>query len=195
MKTYKRKHYFINKQLQTKYMVITIIMLLVYSALFVVILFLPYIIPLEFGTSLEEKTRAAKMLLELHKSVWPAIGTVILIMSGLSIFITHKIAGPVYRFKKVLAEISAGNLDITIKLRKYDDLQDLAEDMNTVVADLREFVRALKNDYQTMTVCIQELEEQLRGKSINDDSRRDLINKMQASRDNIARTLDKYSTR
>lgn len=193
MKPYKRRHFFIDKKLQTKYALLTVILLFVYTGLLVVSIFLPYILPLEMGGTIEEQTKAARMLLSLHKSVWPAIGLSILVMSGLSIFITHQMAGPVYRFRKVLAEISAGNLDLNIKLRKNDDLQDLASDMNAVIGELREFVQTLKSDHEIMSSCIQSLEEQIRNKTIDDTSGRDLISRMQERRENIARALDKYS--
>jgi len=193
MEKYKRRQYFIDKKLQMKYVILTLLLLLIYSILFVIILFVPYMIPVELGSTIEERTTAARMLLALHKSVWPSLGMVIIIMSGISIFITHKIAGPVYRFKKTLAEISAGNLEVKIRLRKNDDLQDLAEDINSVVDELREFVKTLKDDYQTMTICIDQLEQQICDKSINDVSGRELIGKMQNSKENIARALDKYA--
>ena len=123
MAKFKRRKYFIDKQLQTKYLVLTILLLAIYTFLFVVILIFPYIVPLTFDAPLEEQAEAARMLLTLHKSIWPALGAVILIMSSVSIFITHKIAGPVYRFKQTLAEISGGNLDVSIKLRDKDDLR------------------------------------------------------------------------
>ena len=193
MKNYKRRNYFIDRKLQTKYIIVTLLLLLVYTALFVVILFTPYIIPLQMDYSLEEQSRAARMLLALHKSVWPALGLVIVIMSGLSIFVTHRVAGPVYRLRKALSEVAAGNLNFTIKLRKNDDLQDLAADMNLVVEELREFVKTLKDDHETLSVCIGDLEKQIENRSISAESGRELIDKMETSRKMIALTLDKYS--
>jgi methyl-accepting chemotaxis protein len=143
-------------------------------------------------TPLEEQTRAARTLLSLHQSVWPAIGVVIVIMSVLSIFITHKIAGPVYRLKKVLAEVAAGKLGVTITLRKNDDLQDLAAGLNVVVGDLREFVTTLKADHEVLSRCLGELEEQA-ALADQGEAGRELLARLQASRQSMARTLDKYS--
>lgn len=193
MATYKRRRYFIDKPLQTKYLVMTILLLAVYTLLFVTILFVPHMISLSGEGSLTEQTNAARTLLTLHTSVWPALGIVILVMSTLSIFITHKIAGPVYRFKKVLAEISGGNLDISIKLREKDDLKDLADEFNLVINELRVFVASLREDYATMSACINDLEEQIRDKRISIETGQELIKKLQSGRESIARTLDKYA--
>jgi methyl-accepting chemotaxis protein len=194
MALFKRRQYFIDKQLQTKYIVLTILLLAIYTLLFVAILFLPYAIPLSFDYPVEEQTKAARMLLTLHKSIWPALGTVILIMGAVSIFITHKIAGPVYRFKKVLAEVSAGNLDISIKLRKRDDLKDLAEEMNGLIAELRSFVGTLREDHSALAACIDEIEEQIRTNQITSETGRELIEKLKSSKDKTAKALAKYSS-
>jgi len=52
------------------------------------------------------------------------------------LFYSHKIAGPVYRFKKVTEEVAKGNFDIEINLRKNDEFKDLAESMNTMIREL-----------------------------------------------------------
>jgi len=189
----KRKRYFIDRKIQTKYIVLTILLLLLYTFLFAVILFLPYIIPLSLDYPIEEQTKAARMLLNLHTSVWPALGVVILIMSALSIFFTHKIAGPVYRFKKDLAEVSAGNLDITIKLREKDDLKDLAQDLNLMIKELRVFVQTLQGNDEAMLSCINELEDQIKDNKISSEAGRELIDTIQANRANIAQVLKKYT--
>lgn len=193
MAKHKRRSFFIDKQIQTKYIILTILLLLLYTFLFAVILFLPYIIPLSFDYPIEEQTRAARMLLNLHASVWPALGVVILIMSALSIFVTHKIAGPVYRFKKDLAEVSAGNLDITIKLREKDDLKDLAEDLNAMIKELRVFVQTLQGNDEAMLLCINELEDQVKNNKISSEAGQELIDTIQENRANIAQVLEKYT--
>lgn len=193
MAGYKRRKYFIDKQFQTKYMVLTILLLIVYTLFFVVILFTPYVIPLYFDYPLEEQTKAARMLLSLHKSVWPALGIVILSLGALSIFITHKIAGPVYRFKKVLGEILAGNLNVSLQLRKRDDLKDLAEDLNMVIKELQFFVQTLQKDHKTMSLCLRELEDQVNQKNVDSETGQELIKQIRASQENISQVLGKYS--
>lgn len=193
MAKFKRRQYLVDKKLQLKYVVLTIILLLLYSFLFAAILFIPHILGLSSGNTLEEQTRAARTLLNLHASVWPALGFVIVILSGISIFITHKVAGPVYRFRKVLAEVADGNLDISIQLRKRDDLHDLAEDMNKVIGELRDFVQTLQEDHETISACIEELEEKISSNQISSETGNELINKLKASKQKTAETLQKYS--
>lgn len=193
MAKFNRKRYFIDKPLQTKYIVLTILMLLIYTLLFVLILIFPHILALSFDTPLAEQTEAAKTLLILHKSIWPALGIVILIMSGVSILITHKIAGPVYRFKQTLAEISEGNLDVTIKLREKDDLKDLAEELNDVISEFKGAVTTLQKNHDVISSCIEDLNVQIKNKQISRESGERLIKMMQTNQDNISHVLSKYS--
>lgn len=194
MAKYKRRRYFIDHSFQLKYIVLTILLLLLYTMLFVAILFTPYVVPLYFDYPLDQQTQAARMLLSLHKSIWPALGVVILVLSGLNIFITHKIAGPVYRFRKVFAEISRGNLDITVRLRKHDEFKDLAEGLNVVVGELRTCVETIQGGHETVATCISELERQLSEKQISSDTGLELIARLQASQENRLQILHKYAT-
>ena len=56
-------------------------------------------------------------------------------MIGMIVFIllTHRIAGPLYRFEKDLEEIASGNLSKRINLRKTDQMTELQEALNSFV--------------------------------------------------------------
>ena len=188
----KRKNYFIEKRFQIKYMLLTMLLLLVYSFIFVVIIFAPYMLTLYFNYPLVEKTEAARAILLLHAKVWPGISIVILLFGAVSIFITHKIAGPLYRLKKSLSQVTEGNLNVVVKLRKWDDLQDLAEHVNILIEELRTFVTTLRNDYNLLSEYILELEHKIEIKMLTEESGREIINKVQESRKNIENALKKF---
>lgn len=188
-----KRQFFIDKRLQTKYALLTVLLLLVYSMLFAFILFTPYIFKLETGATLEEKTAAARVLLELHKSVWPALGLVVAILSVISIFVTHKIAGPVYRFKKDIAEICTGNLDITFRLRKRDDLKDLAESLNMVITELRTCVNTIQKDQEIKAACIAELEALARANKADSEAVGSIMETLKKSEQQAAQAIEKYT--
>lgn len=56
---------------------------------------------------------------------------------GLSLFLSHFIAGPVFRFEKIFQEIREGRLGILIRLREKDEFQDTANALNQALAGLR----------------------------------------------------------
>jgi signal peptidase II len=56
---------------------------------------------------------------------------------GVCIFFSHSIAGPIYRFEKVLNELADGNLDVRLKLRKMDEFHEVAEAFNRAMTNLK----------------------------------------------------------
>lgn len=193
MKLQKRKNYFVEKKFQTKYALLTIIGLLTYTFFFIVIIFAPYILTLHFDYPFAEKADAARALLLLHGKVWPWIGGVIIFFGIISVFISHKIAGPLFRLKRSVDQVTQGDLSVVIKLRKWDDLKDLAEHINLLVEELRTFVIALRNDYDLLSDYIQQLEQNIENKALTEESGREIIKKVQESRKNIEKALKKFN--
>ena len=173
-------------------MLLTILLLLTYTFAFIIIIFSPSMLTLYLDYPLAEKAAAARVLLLLHSTVWPGIGGVILLFGAVSIFISHKIAGPLYRLKRSIAQITEGNLDVKIKLRKWDDLKDLAEHVNILAEELRTFVTTLKVDYDLLSDYILELERAIEANILTEESGRVIINKVETNRKNIEAVLEKF---
>lgn len=188
----KRRKYFIDKQLQTKFILYSVLLLVIYSFLFALALFAPFAVPLSLDYSLEEQTRAARMLLSLHQSVWPALGVVTLLLGAASIFISHAVAGPIYRLKKSLAAVAEGNIDFTIKLRKRDELHDLADNVNLVIGDLKSLVRAVQKEQASLDECIARIAAMVENRHIDSVAGRQLTEQLQANREVLAKVLAKY---
>ncbi len=82
-------------------------------------------------------------------NAWDRLGLSILIGNVVSIVIagsismfmvlyaTHKIVGPLYRFKKICEEVGSGNLDTHLSLREKDQLQELGLAFSDMVHKLR----------------------------------------------------------
>lgn len=58
-------------------------------------------------------------------------------MGLLGIVFTHKVAGPVYKMKRLLREVGAGKLVVRERLRKGDELQHFFEAFEKMVDELR----------------------------------------------------------
>lgn len=135
----RRKQYFIKKRLQFKYL------LFVFSAML-----LPTLV---CGTALYYliwQTVAAEVAVPeaIAESLIPALEKVnmillitlpiiFVVMLLLAIIISHRIAGPIYRLEKELAEISKGDYSRRIKLRSRDELQEIAEGVNSLLDVLK----------------------------------------------------------
>jgi methyl-accepting chemotaxis protein len=130
----RRKKYIINKKIQIKYAVLSIAMLIVYTLLFLTALFVP---PIYLFTSsdvpLAVRAEAANSVLLINSYLWPGIGAIILLFGSLSIFITHRMVGPIYAVEKVIGRFTDGDLSARVKLRKNDDLKEFGQAMNRML--------------------------------------------------------------
>lgn len=188
-----RRQYLIDRRLQVKYIILTIVLLLTYTILFSAIIFVPHILNLSSNTSLDEQARAAQTLLNLHESVWPALGVVITILGVISIFVTHKIAGPAYNIKKTLANVAAGNLDSSVKLRKKDELKDLAEDINEIINELRMCVALIEEGQAVVSVSIDEINDKINNDKIEKADGSELVERLSGYLDDATLKLRKYT--
>jgi methyl-accepting chemotaxis protein len=54
-----------------------------------------------------------------------------------TLFVSHKIAGPLYRFKQSFKDLSLGNFTNQVRLRKDDQLHEVATEFNQMINNVR----------------------------------------------------------
>jgi methyl-accepting chemotaxis protein len=62
----------------------------------------------------------------------------------ISMFLTHRFAGPMYRFEKSLEEMIRGNFNFEIRLRKKDESKELARMMNQLMSMLSSKLKEMR---------------------------------------------------
>lgn len=89
-------------------------------------------------------------------------GGVISLLSGvlLALFLPQKIAGPIYRVQKGLAQIADGDLTGQIMLRKNDAFMDLADSVNQTADALRTRIEEVKKIQRELDEVVATLENQ-----------------------------------
>jgi sensor histidine kinase YesM len=83
----------------------------------------------------------AALVHQQHSMLYTLVGAlaVMVFMIGvLGIFITHKVAGPIYKMKLLLRQVADGKLKVAARLRKGDELQDFFDVFAHMVDKLRE---------------------------------------------------------
>ena len=73
---------------------------------------------------------------------------IILLTIVVALLISHKLAGPLFRFQKELREIGEGNLTQVIKLRKNDQVKAMADSLNQMRTDLQNKILAIKEEVE-----------------------------------------------
>jgi len=100
-----------------------------------------------------------------------------------SLFFPHPIAGPLYRIERELVDIGKGNLRKEIRIRKGDELEDLADSINIMIRELRDSIKAISD----FSVEIGGLVARAR-----DESPNETINKIEVANSNLQETIRKF---
>jgi len=81
--------------------------------------------------------------------IWSLGGGLALMVSLiglLGIYFTHKVAGPIHKMKRLLADVGQGNLRVQARLRKGDELQDFFDAFTHMVSSLRDIEKRQLDD-------------------------------------------------
>jgi len=82
------------------------------------------------------------------------------LLAWISFRMSHRIAGPIYRFERVVKSVIAGDYDMTaIQLRKGDEFQELANDLNKMMDALRARREKAQDIVQTLSQKLEILEQ------------------------------------
>lgn len=86
----------------------------------------------------------------------------------ISLFFTHKIAGPIFRIERNLEVISGGNLTVNTKFRGNDQLEALADDINSMARSLNHKVRSSRDALAEIERCEERLYALIKDSSSDD---------------------------
>lgn len=134
----RRKRYLIKKRLQFKYLLFVLLAMLIPTTVFGGALYYlvwqtvasEFAIPEILAENLIPALNKVNTLLLIF------LPLVFLLMLIFSVYISHKIAGPVYRLEKELIEIAKGDYSRRIKFRSHDELQEIADNINKLLDNL-----------------------------------------------------------
>ncbi len=147
-RTWKRRNYFIRKDFQGKFVLRFFLTILIGAVIFTVIfsLFSAHTITVTYddATLKIDKTPRA-LFTEIVRAYGVYIFLLGLGISLVSLFLSHRIAGPIYRLEKTMEEIARGNLSLKITLRRKDELKELATAMNGMIGILSGQIRDIKD--------------------------------------------------
>ncbi len=161
MKTsYHRRNYFINKDFQGRYIFSYFLFVIIGSIIFIVILglFSADTMTMVYDHhDLQLGSTPAILMKQFVRAHWLFVvgGGLMVIIA--SIFITHRIAGPLYRLEKSLDEMIKGNISINTTLRQKDEGQELARKMNQFNEVLSLRLKELNEAVRELDAVIQRL--------------------------------------
>ena len=158
---FRRRNYFINKKFQTnfsiKFLVVIVIEAIMALGLFLYLskgtLTTGYI-----GSELKISRTYDFFLPMLLLSNIIIVGVTGIIGIAVLIFMSHRIAGPMFRFEKVLDEISKGDLTYKFKLREGDQFKELEKRINELTGTLDSKAGNLKSGLTEISKMLSRLQ-------------------------------------
>ena len=131
---YKRSIIIINKKFQFKFAFFVCTWIFALSMIYPIVIynifefFLKHISEGHTGVLTPDKINA------LESQVIKILGVIQIVFLGitfiLTIFLSHRIAGPLYKLRKGMEEVAKGNFDLRISFRKNDNFKELADTFN-----------------------------------------------------------------
>ncbi|MBL7068601.1 MAG: methyl-accepting chemotaxis protein [Candidatus Omnitrophica bacterium] len=147
----RRRNYFIKKSFQTRFFTM-FLLLLVAQAVLIGTLFMRIA-----GDTLTTGYCGPRFVVDKTSNfflcnyiILSAVVGITVLIAGLLVFIflSHRIAGPLYRFESALRGLQSGDLSSRVRLRKTDQLAELESAMNEAVDKLDGRLKELKADLE-----------------------------------------------
>jgi methyl-accepting chemotaxis protein len=145
----KRRQYFVQKHFQFKFILKFCMVLLmgIFISTGLVFLFSMNTLTSSFDQSkLVIENTAVAIIPSVLLSNLITLALITLATIIVTLVVSHKLAGPLFRFQKELKEIGEGNLTQVIQLRKNDQITAMADSLNQMRIDLKNKIFAIKKE-------------------------------------------------
>lgn len=137
----RRKTKFIDRKQQTRFAIEVLVIMVLFPLLFYILVIIPPFSTIFLGKNAEVLSALFINQLYMIKSVWWVVVFVLVYVAILSVFMSHKIFGPIYRLSQAIRQKLNGEENIHCRLRKGDYFADFAD-------LLRELIELDKNAAQ-----------------------------------------------
>lgn len=149
----KRSQYFIKKEFQFRFIIKFCLLILLGVIISTGLLFLVSqdTLTSSFQNSrLVIKSTASTILPAVIITNLVTLGFITLATIAVTLFVSHKIAGPMFRIERGLKEVSSGDLTQNIRLRNKDQITALAENFNIMTTNLHDRVQEIRNEVELL---------------------------------------------
>lgn len=110
------------------------------------------------------------------------------------LLVSHKIAGPLWRFERSLEETSSGDLTNRFNLRTDDQMHELASRMNEFNSRMDEAVSEIQRGLKELTEGLRDIEKELVGDSIDNKKLGELLTRATTKLEGLERAAGYFTT-
>lgn len=156
----RRRAFPVISSLQYRFLAMTLIYSFIIVCFFAIAVFAPDIFEMrDQSLSQEIRSSAASRVLVKHTWVWPAVLSLIIVLSLHSFRAFHRVIGPLYRFRWAFEQIRNGTLLFRVKTRNKDYLQTEEQALNNMLEVLSGKLELVREATKEAFQSIDELEK------------------------------------
>ena len=189
---YKRRNYFINKAFQAEFVLKFCGLVILGSVLFGALLYL--FSKNALTTSFENSRLVIKSTSDY---IFPGLlfgGLITAIITAISasvvvILMTHRIAGPMYRFEKYIKEVGSGKLCPDLRIRKKDQFQNMVDALNKMTDDLKLGLTEVNDVSVKLDKLIVELSDSSNMEILLREDIKKIVNELKKDKQNLSKAL------
>ena len=167
----RRKNYFIKKEFQRNFIMkfcILVIIGVVISGAIIYIMAQSTVTTTFENSRLTIKSTADYILPAVFLSSAIVILSIGLATIVITLFASHKIAGPLYRIEEDIKEVAEGNLTKKFNLRESDELKALAESLDDMAGGLKEKIEKIKHSVNELEPTLKSEEAKAKIKELKE---------------------------
>jgi methyl-accepting chemotaxis protein len=138
---FKRKQYLVSARFQLKYVGLILLLMFITAVICSYVVYYSSMILLaEKLANVYPQGRLMAIIKTVNFRVMLSVVLMMPVVAYIGIFLSHKIAGPIYRMEKFLGSMTGGDLASRIVLRKGDELGSIADKINLLSDSLRKTI-------------------------------------------------------
>lgn len=150
----RRTTFIIKPNLQIKYLIFTVISVVLICVFVYLTLWTSIANSSVYKQSVAGDQYSLKMI--SLKNFGLVLVLLVMAASVESIYLFHRIFGPIYAFERVIKMVQDGNFTAQLHLRKTDDLRDMANEIQNMCSNLRE---TINNEKEKINSIQSQLDE------------------------------------
>ena len=114
-----------------------------------------------------------QQLLFFAQTRWPALIALVLAAAAVSMYTSHRVAGPLYRLQQDAIRWKQGDLSFRVRLRKGDEemLQELAELLNQALMNLEKSLQEIRQHSTKARQNLRDVLDEMKGEPSPNEKR------------------------
>ncbi|MEW6557290.1 MAG: methyl-accepting chemotaxis protein [Elusimicrobiota bacterium] len=159
---YKRRIVIIKRALQFKYIAIVIV------AMLLVAFTVGWDVYYTIGRAIIELNvpDLFPMMVKINNLMLGKLAVLLVIVAIISIFVSHKFAGPIFKFERSCDIIASGDLTYKVHLRSGDELVDLQNKFNNMISEIKKKVLTDKDTAKIIEEKLTAISQQISQKNV-----------------------------